>query len=150
MKKIVCLSVLLLLVFTLTGCEKAKVMKCSRTSEISETMKISTEFKITYVNNTVKKVSTIEKLTSKEGTYLEAYKTSVESTYAPYDDIKYYNYDIEIEDDTLITKVNIDYSKIDLKELIKADTNNSELISEGKIDFKKLVELYKSIGSTCK
>ena len=150
MKKLIYLPALLLLVFTMTGCEKVKVMKCTRTAEISETMSISTNFTITYVNNTVKKVSTVEKLKSVDGTYLEAYKTSVESTYAPYDDIKHYDYDIEIEDDTLITKVNIDYTKIDLKDLIQADTNNSNLITEGKIDFKKLVELYKSIGSTCK
>ncbi|MBP3920271.1 MAG: DUF1307 domain-containing protein [Bacilli bacterium] len=141
----------------LTGCgadeKKAngsneKVMTCKRTAnQTGVSMDLS--YNVSYKNNVVTKVESIEKITSENDDVLETYKDQIEKTYAPYKNIEYYDYNVTIDGNTLTSKADIDYSKIDTDKMIEIDSANGQIIKNGKINIDTLKSLYESIGATC-
>ena len=153
MKKI--LSVLLVVVgiFVLAGCENEEVEKtlvCTRTATISDGVKADLRYEVKYKGDYVTTLKSTEKIISDNEEYLDAYKETIESTYEPYKDIEYYDYEVTIEGDTMTSSVNVDYSKIDTAKLLEIDSANGSLIKDGKIKIDDIKSLYESVGTTCK
>ncbi|MCI8498717.1 MAG: YehR family protein [Bacilli bacterium] len=132
------------------GCGKTEELTCTREATIAGGAKMSLNYKVTHKGGIVKLVETEEKVTSENEQYLETYKTTVESLYSPYDDVEHYNYEVKIDGDTLISKTEINYEKIDTKKLIEIDSANENLIKNGKIKVDDIKSAYESIGATCK
>lgn len=152
MKRLKYLVVLLLGVFIVTGCqnkEELKTMTCTRTIN-QEGVSMDLSYKVTYNGDYVEVLESTEKVTSKDTSALEEYKKSIETTYKPYANIKYYDTKVTIDGDTLTSKVTIDYSKIDYKEFVNIDSANSQMFTDdGKVKLETIESLYSQIGATC-
>ena len=70
--------------------------------------------------------------------------------YLRFNEIPHYQNTISIKENTLTSKTIINYSKIDLDELIKVDSSFNEVIKNNKISITKLKEQYASTGALCK
>lgn len=137
-------------VFCLTGCgsKEEKVMSCKRTADQSG-IKMDLSYKVTYKGNDVVNVESTEKVTSQDSAVLEAYKEQVEKLYSSYADVEHYKYNVSIDGDTLTSKTDIDYSKIDTDKMLKIDSANGALIKDGKININDIKSYYEALGVTC-
>ena len=142
--------VMIMGVFLFTGCktEQEKIMKCSRTINQSE-IKMDLAYNVTYKGDYVTKVESTEKIITDDQDTLELYKTQIENTTSIFKGIKYYDYDIKIDGNTLISTIKIDYEKIDTDELIAIDSSMKQLIKDGKIAVEDIESLYNQLGITC-
>lgn len=104
---------------------------------------------VNYEDDYVISIKSIEKFTSDDLTALDLLKKQIEEKYLPYKNLEYYDYNIEIEGNTVISTVNIDYSKIDTDKMIEIDASNSQVIKDGKIRLSTIEKMYKSIGVNC-
>lgn len=150
MKKFL-LVVMGICIFLITGCgtEEDKIMKCSHTINQSN-IRMDLSYNITYNGDYVIKVKSKEKIVSNDVTTLNTYKEQLENTTASFKDIKHYNHTITIDGNTLISSINIDYSKVDTDKLIEIDSSMKQIIKDGKILVSDIESLYGQLGITCK
>lgn len=149
MKKIL-LSILLVTICLITGCgtKQEKTMTCTRTLSQSG-IKMDLTYIIKYKDDYVTNLESIETVISDDNNILETYKKEAESIYKPYNGIKYYDYSVEIEGDTLVSTLNINYSKVDTDKMIKVDSSNKQIIKDGKVKLSDVESIYKQIGLNC-
>ena len=149
MKKIIILGVALLILVTGCGTEKEKKMICTRTSNMNG-VKIDLRYEVTYQGNNVNKVESTEKVESDSKETLNTYKEAVENLYSNFDNIENYKYNVIIEGYTLTSTVNIDYTKIDINELLEIDSSVQQLLNDNKkVDLDKITQVYESAGAVC-
>lgn len=125
-------------------------MVCTRTSTMNG-IKLDLNYQVYYQKDVVNKVQTTEKITSTSKETLATYKKAIEDLYSNFNGIKHYNYDIVIEGDTLTSKTDINYSKININDLLKIDSSIEQLLNkDNKISLEKIKEVYESTGAICK
>lgn len=134
----------------LTGCgsKEEKIMSCKKTADQAG-LKMDLSYKVTYKGNDVTNVESTEKVTSEDNAILEAYKEQVEKLYSSYADVEHYDYNVTIDGNTLTSKTDIDYSKIDTDKMIEIDSANGALIKDGKININDIKSYYEALGVTC-
>lgn len=143
----------LLLVFfgiiLLTGCSSRNVMKCSyKGKEDDRTIDLS--YKIKHKGSKVVSVKSVEKVTSNDQSIIDSYKDDVESFYEPFKYIDNYNYKIKSNNKSITVTTSIDYSKIDLSEMIMIDPDIEQLMDDGYIDIDQMKISYENLGLECK
>ncbi len=163
-KKSKILSIMVIFVFVLfiSGCGKTDdtenktddsgvtTVTCTKNATIAEGIESKFNCQYTYKDGYVQEVHTVEELTSDNENYLNTYKSLLEDAYEPYQAVKYYEYDIQLDGNTLKTEVKIDYANVNTDELIAIDTSNASLIKDGKVKEEDLRSLYETGGATCK
>ncbi len=140
----ICLSLCLLL---LTGCGKEQSLTCTRTMTQGG-MKYDLSYKINYKGKYVTDVETVEKMTGDKDT-LEVMKTTLENTYATYNEIEHFNNKVEIVDEELVSTTTIDYENIDVDKLTELDSKNASLFTKGKVELETLKKNYEATGAIC-
>lgn len=149
-KGLIVLAVMLLVLVTGCTSSKEEKMVCTRTSTMNG-IKPNLNYQVYYQKDVVNKVQTTEKITSTSKETLATYKKAVEDLYSNFNGIKHYNYDIAIEGDTLTSKTDINYSKININDLLKIDSSIEQLLNkDNKISLEKIKEVYESTGAICK
>ncbi len=150
-RKYLFLAVTMLVVFLVTGCSSSeeKTMTCTRTMNQSG-MKTNLNYKVTYSGDYVNRVQSEESIETDDTTTLNTYKEQIENIYKPYKDIEYYTYNVTIDNNKLVSTVDINYAKIDTDKLIEIDSANSQLINDGKVKLSSVKSLYEQLGATCK
>ena len=139
------------ILFLVTGCgnsDNTSSMTCTRTMDqnnIKTSLKYNVEFKDGYVLR-IKSVETVETSSSD---ILDTYKEQIESLYSPYQDVDYYANNVNIEDNKLTSKVDINYEKVDTDRLLEIDSANGQLIKDGKISVNDIKSVYESLGAIC-
>ena len=99
-----------------------------------------------YVNS----VETIETIESNDKEILDKIKSILENSYRPFKNLEYFDYNIEETDNMLITKVTINYAKININKYIQLFPQASNFVSDGKIPLDSLKALYGMMdGATC-
>lgn len=126
-----------------------KELNCTRSATIEGGVRIELAYKVKYKGDYVEIVETEEKVISSDQAVLNLYKNNVESVYSPYKNVEFYNYNLEIIGDTLISTTYIDYSKIDTDKLIEIDSANAALIKDGKIKVSDIKLMYQAVGAIC-
>ena len=153
MKKILNIVLVCFMIVFLAGCDNnsEKTMTCTRKVTVTDDVKMDLLYKATYKNDVVSRIETVEKIISSDDSVLESYKNQLDSVYSPYAKVEYYDTSVEIDGDTLISNTKIDYSKIDIDELIEIDSANSSLIDkDGKVKIDTVRNIYEKVGATCK
>ena len=156
-KRYLFLTIVMVGVFLITGCSsKSKdivnngnVMTCTR-SVNKNGMKTSLNYKVYYDGDDVTRIKSEESIQMENNQSLKGYKEQIEKVYEPYKNVKFYNYNVAIRGNKLISKVDINYSKIDTNKLIEIDKANSQIITDGKIKVSSVKSLYEKLGATCK
>lgn len=146
MKKIIALTLLSLIL--ITGCGKEKTMTCTRTMN-QNSISFDLKYEVEYLKDYVTKIKSTEMVKSSDKNVLESYKETVEKIYEPYKDVEHYNYSVEITEDTLISKTDLDYTKIDVDKMIEIDSANSKIIKDGKIKLEDIKNTYETMGLIC-
>ena len=153
MKKIIILGVALLIL--VTGCgqgnttTKEEKMICTRTANLNG-VEMDLRYEVTYEGENVNRVQTTEKVTTDSEDTLQQYKQQVENIYSNFDNIEHYNYKVEINGNTLTSTTDIDYTKIDIDELLAIDSSIQQLLNDNdKIDLDSITQVYESAGATC-
>lgn len=156
-KRYLFLAIVMMGVFLITGCSSkgkdivnnGNVMTCTR-SVNKNGMKTSLNYKVYYEGDDVTRIKSEESIQMENNQSLKGYKEQIEKVYEPYKNVKFYNYNIAIRGNKLISKVDINYSKIDTNKLIEIDKANSQIITDGKIKVSSVKSLYEKLGATCK
>ena len=116
----------------------------------NQTYFVKTKYIITYQNNIVKKIETIETVNTNDYEFLNIYKNQLEDTYQPYNQLKYYTNKIIIKNKTLISKTTINYEKLNIKKFIELNPNNKILLNNNnQIEIKTIKEMYKKSEIKC-
>ena len=95
MKKVVVLCGFLILALFFTGCSKKEVssrmMVCTKEESIATGLTGEYRYEVTYENDYVMSVNSIEKIIAEEGvkSNLSMYKEAIENAYEPYKEIEY-------------------------------------------------------------
>ena len=133
-KSFIILGILLLLV---TGCGQTQAeekMVCTRTVNMNN-VEMDLRYEVYYEGDNVNKVQSTEKVISDDEATLQTYQDQVESIYSNFDNVEHYNYEVSIEGDTLTSTTDIDYTKIDMDQLLEIDSSVEQLLNDnGKID----------------
>ncbi len=146
MKKLLGLLVLPLL---LVGCgESEKTMTCTRT-ENQDGMNLGFEYIVTYQDETVLRVDSKETIDYADPEVLTLLKEQVEIIYSPYDNLEHYTYEVGIDGNVLTSKASINYELIDTEKLIKIDSNNEQIIKDGKVSISDIEAVYTALGASC-
>ncbi len=138
-------------VVLITGCSNNDnlSMTCTRTME-QNGIKTSLRYNVEYNDDYVTRIKTVETVETDNTDILDTYKEQFESSYSAYQNIDYYEYNIEINDNKLTSTLDVNYEKVDTDKLIEIDSNNSQIIKDGKINIDDIKTLYENLGATCK
>ena len=110
---------------------------------------MQTKYVIKYKNGIVNNVSTEEIFIKNDKETLKEYKDTLENMYMPYSNLKYYDYSIKIKDNQVISKININYKKLDMNKFIEIDSENKKILTNNKVTINKLKKIYKNNGARC-
>lgn len=146
MKKLLCL---MLVILVCSACGKKDITECSYTGEAQEGMNVSYYYKITSSNGFVDKLESEEVITFQNEGDAKSFKEVMESTYEPYEELKYYNFNISLKNNTVMRKSSVNYAKIDMKKLQEITGDNSLNADNGKIKLEDMQNVYKKIGAIC-
>lgn len=143
------LIITICLLFTV-GCTKTetKMLTCTL-SKTQDNVELNLKYEIEHDDKYVISLKSTEKIISDNTDILKLYRTTVQQIYQPYDDLKYYDYNIRVSGNTLTSTVKINYAKIDIDKFIEIDSTNENIIEDGKVLLKTIKESYEKIGTTC-
>lgn len=153
MKKFVKIAFAFMLVVLLTGCfGKEKVAKCTLTSDQSSSgYKIKSEYNMYYSGDIVNKVVTTETVESKNNTILAYFEKQLKTQYkSNNDNYGGYKYEITNKDGKVVSKVTIDYSKMNMTKFVKDNPAMKSYVNKSnKLTVKGVKSMYQSLGATC-
>ncbi len=147
MKKISSLLIVIVGLLFLTGCNKTT--KC--TLEIDQgNYKVNSEYAVTYdKNKNVVKVNTKEVVTSSDEAVLDQFEETIKEQYAPYSNIKHYNFSINRKKGELTEKISVNYKKLDVDKFISIDESAASMFDNGNIKYDRIISIYKMLGAKC-
>lgn len=140
---------ILFFLLCLAGCGSRNIMECSYKSKEND-RNIDLFYKIKHKGNRVTSVKSVEKVTSNDSSIIESYKNDVDVFYEPFKVIDNYSYKIKSNNKGITVTTSIDYSKIDLNDMIMIDPDIEQLMDEGYIDIDLMKVSYENLGLTCK
>lgn len=158
MKKILSIVMVSIVVLTLTGCAKGnskgetKLVKTCTMTVTDSDYEIESEYKVYGSGKTVDSVVTVETVISDDDDildYLEEYSdttySNMNKTYGGY------TFNIDRQDNKLITTTTIDYNTMDMNKFVSDNSAMKKFVnSDNKLLIDGIVSLYKSMGATCK
>lgn len=155
MNKKVIFSLLVLVIITISVVlllniiyPKNGLMICTYTSS-NDIYKINTKYEIKFKNRIVSNLYTEEIIEASDEKMLNEYKTSLDLVYSKYSNLKYYDNSVTIKNNKLVSKTNINYEKLDISKFIALDKNNRKLLTNNKLELKKLKKTYTDSGARC-
>ena len=112
---------------------------------------LETKYIIKSKGNIVKSVDVVEIITSKDQKLLEKYEKQLKRDYA-FNKKTYggYTYKITNENNKVISNVNIDYKKMDIKKFMENNEAIKKYIMNNKMTLVGIKKMYESTGATCK
>lgn len=143
------IAILAVGILTLTGCGSQKVTTCTLNLTPDEWTKVESVYKMTHDGKYVNLVETIETVESNDQEVLDYYKSYVEEAYEPYKDLEYYDYSIDTTSNSIVSKVTINFEKIDINKYMEINPATSSFISDGKAPLDSLRTVYGMLGATC-
>lgn len=147
---LVVLVIILLIVFILLITNDK--MTCTMKSDQSANGYVmETKYVVTSKGKNVKKVNITETITSKDKDKLKRFATQFKEQYK-YNKKSYggYTYKVTNKGNKVVSKVTIDYNKMDMKKFIKANAAMKEYTKKDKLTVEGAKKLYESTGATCK
>lgn len=153
MKKKILFIMLGLTLLLVTGCgNEMEVTKCTLTSnDTTNGYKLDAVYNIYAKNDEVQKVETTETVTSSSDSVLSYFESYIKKTYKAYND-SYggYTYTVTNSDGKVISKVTIDYTKLNIKQFVKDNSSMKSYVdSNNMITTDGMKTLYEKLGASC-
>lgn len=153
MKKMILSSLVILLVFLVTGCygtvdSADGVKKCSRKGEVTNG---STEmnYEVYYEGKYITILHSVEKVTSEDSSLLDTYEEAYKNIFKQYEKLDYYDNTISRTDDSVVSDTTINYAKIDIDKLLEIEGEEDNVIENSKVKLDTWLEFAKQYGVTC-
>ena len=107
-------------------------------------------YKAFYKGEYVNKVETVEKIYSSDTSMLNAFKSSVESTYQS-NNAKYggYNYSVTIDGTVLTSNATINYEVLNVAKMVEDEPSMKPYTKDNKMTVNGVKAIYESLGATC-
>ena len=148
-KKIILITVILIVLLLIIVYFKTRTtMICTYTNS-NDIYYIETKYKVKYKNDKVLSLYTKEVIMSDDDNMLKEYKSTLDLVYSKYNELKYYNNNMRIEDNKLISETKVNYEKIDIEEFLKVDESNINIVRNKQVSLKKIRKIYKENGARC-
>lgn len=154
MKKFL-LSLALVFLLVLTGCEKnKKVMVTTCTLSNNDTLngyQLNSTYKIYSTNNEVNKVESKEVVSSSSAEILNLFEKTLSNTYKTTNDTYGgYTYSITNENSKVTAITTIDYKQINLDKYIKDNTVMKQYVNKnGNLTVDAIKQIYTNLGASC-
>lgn len=152
MKKILCL--LMILIITGCGCNKKYTTNtCELVSDQSSSGYISYKtYKIYSTKDLVNKVEITEEIKSNKKDILDFFEKQLKTQYKEADKkYKGYKYSVKIKNSKVISKVTINYNKLDMDKYIKDNSAIKAYVnSDNKLTREGAIKMYETMQASCK
>ena len=144
---------LLLPVFMLlvVGCSKGNTITCTlETEDSTNGYKLNAVYKINYTNGVANYVESEETINSSNAAILSNFESVLKSTYETSNSTYGgYTYDIKRTDSSVTAKVKVDYSVVNIKQLIEDQPSLQSYVKDGKLTVDGIKSLYTALGAKC-
>ena len=161
--KLILIIVLLLLV---TGCfhkkpseykikstadlnNKSGSMTCSRKADADSGVTPSFKYYITYRNNEILVLHSIEKITAQDSNYLNQYEQAYKNINKNYKGLNYYDSKVIRTNDSVTRDTVINYEKIDTDKLLSIEGEEDNIIKNGKAKLNTWLSFARKFGTIC-
>lgn len=154
MKKVVRIFSLLIVMILIAGCgsQKEVVKTCKLTqTDPTQGYKLESTYTIYGTGKAVDRVETTESITSENQEILDYFETYLKDTYDQTNKV-YGGYDVNVTNESgkVVSKVTIDYSKMNLEKYVEDNTSmKAYMTKQNKILVSGMQSLYESLGAIC-
>lgn len=104
---------------------------------------------IKYKGENITSIYSEESITSDDESILKEYSDAYVSIDSNYKGIKNYFTEVKKENDTVIHIINIDYKKVNVKDIIEVEGEEDNIFEDNKPKLSKYLSLIKKMGITC-
>ncbi len=128
-----------------------KLINCKTDTDTSDGVDIDIKMKVYYDKDGYLSIlKRNESVTSTNESVIKEYKDAYKKLYSAYENLEYYDNVIEEKEDNVTSITYINYSKINMDELLKIENIEDYLtITNGKIKISDWKEFAKKYGTTC-
>ena len=174
-KKISKLSILLLVIFLVSGCgskdvdivntstKKGKTadngnqninvngsgqLKCYRNADAYSGLTADLKYYVTYEKGYMLILHSVEKISGDNQEALDEYEDAYNKIKEKYKDLQYYDFNVTRDKNSVTCDININYTKVDTKKIIEIETD-SMFDSKNRPVLKKWLEKGKERGLVC-
>ena len=109
----------------------------------------SFNYYISYKGDDLTYLKSEESVESDDETLLDTYQDSYESIDSYYEGLKYYDTNIIRTSKAITYRIEIDYTKIDIRKLIEIEGEEDNIFEDNKPKLSKYFDLAKKLGITC-
>ncbi len=156
MRKVAIGFITIIMVIMLCGCGnkkvEEKVVKCMLSNnDVTNGYEVKSEYNITTNGELVRKVDTVEKVTSSNASVLSYFQVNLINTYAKFkQNYGGCTYDVTKDGNTVTSEVTMDYSKADLKKASEDDASIKSILNDDyKVTLDGIISMYEGMGATC-
>lgn len=171
MKKISLIIFTLFVVFLITGCEDKKdvsdsrddgkidsiddivletgKLSCTREGSASDGVSPSLKYYVTYKDDLLLKLHSVEKITSDNLDSLDEYENAYKKINEYYKNLRYYDTKVIRDSNSVTRDTIINYEKIDIDKLLSIEGEEDNIIKNGKAKLSLWLEFAKKFGVVC-
>ena len=142
-----------LLILTACGTTKKEgTVSCTlHQKNVLANYELDSTYKIYYQGDVVNKVETVEVIASDDAEVLSLFEDTLNTTYKTMNDTYGgYDYSVKNESNKVTATTTIDYTKLDLLQLVQDDTSMKSIVNaDNKITLDGIKSLYTQMGAEC-
>jgi len=128
---------------------KTGKLSCTRQADTDSGIIPSFNYYVTYKDDNILELHSIEKVTSDNSDSLDQYEIAYEKINNYYDGLEYYDTVVTRNNDTVTRDTVINYEKIDTSKLLAIEGEKDNIIENGKAKLSLWFEFGKKFGITC-
>lgn len=161
MRKVLLITIILLFLFVLVGCEDKSNRQesvdnqklihehCTRGGTVSEGSVVTLYYDLYYQGDVLRQLDSYEGVESTDSLLLDQYEQAYRNVHEPYKDLEYYQASVIRDDTHVVSKISIDYEHINIDELIKIEGEDDNIFEKKVPKASKWKELAKKVGAKC-
>lgn len=126
-----------------------KHKKCSRQGSAGAGAEVSLNYDLYYTGENINILHSEEKVITASNETLDTYEEAYRNIHKNYEGLQYYDAKVERGDTTVTSDITINYDKINIKDLLRIEGEEDNIIVGDKAKLSKWLELAKKFGTTC-
>ena len=128
----------------------AKHKYCTRSGDAGEGVTVNLYYDVYYKGKNIELIKSVEEVETTDQEKLDSYEDSYRTIHEKYKNLKYYDTQIVRTENKVTSKMDINYAKLDINQLLAIEGDSDNIIQNGKANLSKWLKLAKKFGATCK